>query len=63
MRRTRSIRYALWRERTAEVRNALVASAEDAIAILERWRQETARALGLSEHLAPRKGCGGRNTP
>ena len=39
------------RERTAQVRNALAASTEDAIAILERWRQETARALGLSEHL------------
>jgi hypothetical protein len=51
------------RERTAEVRTALAASTEDAIAILERWRQETARALGLSEHLGAPERVRCRNTP
>jgi hypothetical protein len=40
-------------ERTAQVRDALDASANEALALLERWREETARKLGLSKHLAP----------
>jgi hypothetical protein len=48
----RSIRYVLCGNARQRSRNALAASTEDAIAILERWRQQTARALGLSEHLA-----------
>jgi hypothetical protein len=40
-------------ERTAHLRDALILSAEDALAVLERWRQETASHLGLSQHLEP----------
>jgi hypothetical protein len=40
-------------QRTAQVRDALDSGAEEAIALLERWREETARNLGLSKHLAP----------
>jgi hypothetical protein len=40
-------------ERTAQVRDALETSADEAIALLERWREETARNLGLTKHLAP----------
>jgi hypothetical protein len=40
-------------ERMAQVREALSTSVEDAIALLERWREQTARNLSLSQHLAP----------
>jgi hypothetical protein len=40
-------------ERTEQVRKALATSADEAVALLERWREETARNLGLSKHLAP----------
>jgi hypothetical protein len=40
-------------ERTEEVREALAKNTEDAIGLLEQWREETARNLGLSDHLAP----------
>jgi hypothetical protein len=40
------------RERTAQLCDALAVSAQDALALLERWRQETASQLGLSQHLA-----------
>ncbi|MFL5920937.1 MAG: hypothetical protein ACJ75Q_14340 [Gaiellaceae bacterium] len=41
------------RERTTQLCDALAVSAQDALAVLERWRQETASHLGLSQHLAP----------
>jgi hypothetical protein len=40
-------------ERVARVRDALAGSAQDALAVLERWRQATGAQLGLSQHLEP----------
>jgi hypothetical protein len=39
-------------ERMRRVREALESDPNAAVAILEKWRLETARNLGLEEHLA-----------
>lgn len=40
-------------ERVARVRDALAGSSQEALAVLERWRQATGAQLGLSQHLEP----------